>query len=169
MCRLGPDDDFVKVLDFGLVKQFGDRGAGTMPTIEELTAGTPAFMAPEIALNDPRIDGRADIYALGCVAYYLLTGETVFPGDSAIAVMLAHVKDVPLPPSLRSKFDVPAKLDALILDCLAKDKESRPRFRGCSREAPGGVCVSPLVERGCGPLMVAGTSAGCDGAARCRA
>ena len=52
MCRLGPDDDFVKVLDFGLVKPFGDRGAGTMPTIEELTAGTPAFMAPEIALND---------------------------------------------------------------------------------------------------------------------
>jgi eukaryotic-like serine/threonine-protein kinase len=127
MCRLGPDDDFVKVLDFGLVKQFGDRGAGTMPTIEELTAGTPAFMAPEIALNDNSIDGRADIYALGCVAYYLLTGETVFPNESAIAVMLAHVKDTPLPPSLRSKFDVPATLDTLILECLDKDKESRPR------------------------------------------
>jgi serine/threonine protein kinase len=66
MCRLGPDDDFVKVLDFGLVKHFGEYEEGTMPTIEELTAGTPAFMAPEIALNDPRIDGRADIYALGC-------------------------------------------------------------------------------------------------------
>lgn len=127
MCRLGPDDDFVKVLDFGLVKRFGDDAAGTMPTIEELTAGTPAFMAPEIALNDPRIDGRADVYALGCVAYYLLTGETVFPRDSAIATMLAHLKDPPLPPSVRSKFDVPAKLDALILECLAKDKESRPR------------------------------------------
>ena len=130
MCRLGPDDDFVKVLDFGLVKHFGDRGAGTMPTIEELTAGTPAFMAPEIALNDAAIDGRADIYALGCVAYYLLTGETVFPGESAIAVMLAHVKDAPLPPSVRSRFDVPAKLDTLILECLAKDKESRPRSVG---------------------------------------
>ncbi len=127
MSRLGPDDDFVKVLDFGLVKSFGDHAAGTMPTIQELTAGTPAFMAPEIALNDAAIDGRADIYALGCVAYYLLTGETVFPGESAIAVMLAHVKDEPLPPSIRSTFDVPAKLDALILDCLAKDKESRPR------------------------------------------
>ncbi len=74
-----------------------------------------------------RIDGRADIYALGCVAYYLLTGETVFPNESAIAVMLAHVKDAPLPPGIRSKFEVPAKLDTLILDCLAKDKESRPR------------------------------------------
>ena len=126
MCRLGPDDDFVKVLDFGIVKPFGDREAGTMPTIEELTAGTPAFMAPEMALNDARIDGRADIYALGCVAYYMFTGETVFPADSAIAVMLAHVKDAPSPPSLRSKFDVPAKLDALILECLAKDKRSRP-------------------------------------------
>ena len=127
MCRLGPDDDFVKVLDFGLVKHFGDGVAGTMPTIEELTAGTPAFMAPEIALNDSAIDGRADIYALGCVAYYLLTGETVFPSEPAIAVMLAHVKDEPLPPSLRSKFDVPASLDTLILECLAKDKQSRPR------------------------------------------
>ena len=127
MCRLGPDDDFVKVLEFGLVKPFGDRVAGTMPTIEELTAGTPAFMAPEIALNDARIDGRADIYALGCVAYYLLTGETVFPNESAIAVMLAHVKDTPLPPSLHSKFEVPAELDTLILECLAKDKQSRPR------------------------------------------
>jgi serine/threonine protein kinase len=127
MCRLGPDDDFVKVLDFGLVKQFGDHAAGTMPTIEELTAGTPAFMAPEIALNDSRIDGRADIYALGCVAYYLLTGQTVFHDESAIAVMLAHLKDAPVPPSLRAAFDVPAVLDDLILACLAKDKESRPR------------------------------------------
>jgi eukaryotic-like serine/threonine-protein kinase len=127
MCRLGPDDDFVKVLDFGLVRHFGDDTAGTMATIEELTAGTPAFMAPEIALNDARIDGRADIYALGCVAYYLLTGETVFPGESAIAVMLAHTKDAPPAPGVRSRFDVPARLDALILECLAKDKESRPR------------------------------------------
>jgi serine/threonine protein kinase len=127
MCRLGPDDDFVKVLDFGLVRQFGDRDAGTMPTIEELTAGTPAFMAPEMALNDDHIDGRADIYALGCVAYYLLTGETVFPNDSAIAVMLAHVKDAPPLPSARAPFDVPRKLDALILECLAKSKEARPR------------------------------------------
>jgi serine/threonine-protein kinase len=127
MCRLGPDDDFVKVLDFGLVKPFGDRAAGTMPTIQELAAGTPAFMAPEIATDDTRIDGRADIYALGCVAYYLLTGETVFPGESSIAVILSHARDMPLPPSMRSTFDIPPALDALILECLAKDKEERPR------------------------------------------
>jgi serine/threonine-protein kinase len=84
-------------------------------------------MAPEIALNDSRIDGRADIYALGCVAYYLLTGDTVFPNESPIAAMLAHVKDAPLPPSLRSPFEIPAILDTLILECLAKDKASRPR------------------------------------------
>ena len=127
MCRLGPDDDFVKVLDFGLVKHFGDDVTGAMQTVEELTAGTPAFMAPEIALNDAGIDGRADIYALGCVAYYLLTGETVFPGESAIAVVLAHLKDAPLPPSVRSQFDVSPTLDALILECLAKNKDARPR------------------------------------------
>jgi serine/threonine-protein kinase len=127
MCRLGPDDDFVKVLDFGLVKHFGDRVPGTLPTVEEITAGTPAFMAPEVILSDHRVDGRADIYGLGCVAYYLLTGETVFAGDSAIATMLAHIKDSPIPPSARSQFEVPAALDRLILDCLAKDKASRPR------------------------------------------
>ena len=127
MCRLGPDDDFVKVLDFGLVKHFGEQVSGTLPTIEELTAGTPAFMAPEIALNENRVDGRADIYALGCVAYYLLTGETVFPGESAMAVLAAHVKDTPVPPSLRSPFTIPPGLEALILECLAKDKGSRPR------------------------------------------
>lgn len=127
MCRQGPDDDFVKVLDFGLVRRFGDVAAGTMPTIEELTAGTPAFMAPEIALNDARIDGRADIYALGCVAYYLLTGEPVFAGDSAMSVIASHLRDAPPPPSTRATCAVPAELDALILECLAKDKESRPR------------------------------------------
>jgi serine/threonine-protein kinase len=127
MCRLGPDDDFAKVLDFGLVKHFSDRIPGTLPTVEEITAGTPAFMAPEMILSDRHVDGRADIYGLGCVAYYLLTGETVFKGDSAIAAMLAHVKDSPAPPSSRSAFDVAPALDRLILDCLAKDKVSRPR------------------------------------------
>lgn len=127
MCRLGPDDDFAKVLDFGLIKHFGDRIPGTLPTVAEITAGTPAFMAPEMILSDLRVDGRADIYGLGCVAYYLLTGETVFTADSAIATMLAHVKDSPIPPSSRSPFDVPPTLDRLVLDCLAKDKASRPR------------------------------------------
>ena len=124
LCRLGPDDDFVKVLDFGLVKHF-EAPAGTMLTMEGVTAGTPAYMAPEVALGQ-YVDGRADLYALGCVAYYLLTGQPVFSADSDVATALAHVKDVPVPPSVRSEFNIPPALESLILDSLAKDPGARP-------------------------------------------
>src|SRR5262249_17742079 len=77
LCRLGPDYDFVKVLDFGLVKHL-DAGVGQGLTVEQTTAGTPAYMAPEIALGRADADGRADLYSLGCVAYFLLTGQPVF-------------------------------------------------------------------------------------------
>jgi serine/threonine-protein kinase len=83
-------------------------------------------MAPEIALGRSDIDGRADLYALGCVAYYLLTGQPVFAGDSDVAVALAHVRDEPVRPSLRSEFSVPAALEAVVLDCLAKAVNARP-------------------------------------------
>ena len=124
LCRLGPDDDFVKVLDFGLVKHHD--ATATLLTKQGATAGTPAYMAPEIALGRRDVDGRADLYALGCVAYYLLTGQTVFAGDSDVAVALAHVKDEPVRPSLRSEFDVPDALEAVVLDCLAKSVGARP-------------------------------------------
>jgi serine/threonine-protein kinase len=124
ICRLGPDDDFVKVLDFGLVKHI--EATGAMLTMEGVTAGTPAYMAPEVALGRPGVDGRADIYALGCVAYYLLTGQPVFSADSDVATALAHVKDEPVRPSVRSEFDIPPALEMLILDSLAKDPAARP-------------------------------------------
>src|SRR5258705_570826 len=124
ICRLGPDDDFLKVLDFGLVKHV--EATGAMLTMEGVTAGTPAYMAPEIALGRPGVDGRADIYAVGCVAYYLLTGEPVFSADSDVATALAHVKDEPVRPSVRSEFDIPPALEALILESLAKDPAARP-------------------------------------------
>src|SRR4029453_5870555 len=104
ICRLGPDDDFVKVLDFGLVKHASPAAMATQLTLAGITAGTPAFMAPEIALAHPEIDGRADLYSLGCVAYYLLTGQFVFVADTPIAAALAHVNDHPAPPSAPSPF-----------------------------------------------------------------
>jgi serine/threonine-protein kinase len=125
MCRLGPDDDFVKVLDFGLVRHF-DASAESMMTMDGITAGTPAYMAPEIALGRSDIDGRADLYSLACVAYYLLTGEPVFSAETAVATALAHVKDAPTPPGLRSEFEIPPALETLVLDCLAKDPATRP-------------------------------------------
>ena len=126
VCRLGPDDDFVKVLDFGLVKH--GQAAATVTALTEggTTAGTPEYMAPEIALGRADVDERADIYSLGCVAYYLLTGHTVFSADSSVAMALAHVQEKPVPPSVRSGFQIPAALEALILDCLAKERVARP-------------------------------------------
>jgi hypothetical protein len=125
MCRLGPDDDFVKVLDFGLVKHL-DGQAAQILTVEGETAGTPAYMAPEIARGCTDTDGRADLYALGCVGYFLLTGQPVFLRDTAMATALAHVNDHPPAPSTRSELPIPAALDAVILECLAKDPAERP-------------------------------------------
>jgi serine/threonine-protein kinase len=126
VCRVGPDDDFVKVLDFGLVKHTAAGQTVTMVSMEGTAAGTPSYMAPEIALGRADVDGRADIYSLGCVAYFLLTGQRVFSGDTPVAAALAHVQNAPVPPDARSPFAIPAALDALILDCLAKDPAARP-------------------------------------------
>jgi serine/threonine-protein kinase len=125
-CRLGPDYDFVKVLDFGLVKQApGLMRQETQVTMEGTTAGTPAYMAPEMALGR-EIDGRADLYAVGCVAYWLLTGQHVFSGDTPMATILAHVREDPLPPSARTEIAIPPMLEAVIMSCLAKDPRARP-------------------------------------------
>jgi serine/threonine-protein kinase len=126
VCRLGPDDDFVKVLDFGLVKHAACAETATRLTLPGIATGTPAFMAPEMALADPEIDGRADLYSLGCVAYYLLTGQLVFAAETPLAAALAHVNDQPSPPGARSPFPIPTGLEALILQCLAKDPPARP-------------------------------------------
>ena len=85
VCRLGPDDDFVKVLDFGLVKHTAAGQTVTMLSMEGTVVGTPGYMAPEIALGRADVDGRTDIYSLGCVAYYMLTGQPVFSGDTPVA------------------------------------------------------------------------------------
>jgi len=124
--RVGCREDFVKVLDFGLVKTATVDPAQPLATIEGVIMGTPAYMAPEMALGDD-VDGRADLYALGCVAYYLLTGEQVFPGDTVLKVITQHVRAVPVPPSARTELPIPAALEHLVLACLAKKPEERPQ------------------------------------------
>jgi serine/threonine-protein kinase len=123
--RMGVQLDFIKVLDFGLVKGF-DRAEQTMLTQPHMTTGTPAFIAPELALGEPHVDGRADIYALGCVLYWLLTGQLVFPGDNPVKMLHQHVSELPVPPSRRSELAIPAELEALVMSCLAKQPEGRP-------------------------------------------
>lgn len=125
-CRMGMEYDFAKVLDFGLVKLNAVDGTRTCLTQEGVTTGTPAYMAPEVAMGRPDIDGRADLYALGCVGYWLLTGQLVFDVESAVAMALAHVREQPVPPSRRTEIEVPESLDRLILQCLEKDPAARP-------------------------------------------
>ncbi len=128
LCRYGEDLDFVKVLDFGIVKssQDGD-GAATALTGENAVHGTPAFMAPEQALGNANIDGRADIYSLGCVAYWLLTGQLVFTADSPTGLLMKHIQATPVAPSTRTELHIPQSVDRVILACLAKDPADRPQ------------------------------------------
>jgi serine/threonine-protein kinase len=124
--RVGCRDDFVKVLDFGLVKTAAVGTGQSLATIEGVVMGTPAYMAPEMALGD-HVDARADLYALGCVAYYLLTGAQVFTGDTALKVITQHIQAVPPPPSERTELPIPARLEQLVLACLAKKPIERPQ------------------------------------------
>jgi eukaryotic-like serine/threonine-protein kinase len=124
--RVGCREDFVKVLDFGLVKTAAAGASESLATIAGVIVGTPAYMAPEMALGDA-VDGRADLYALGCVAYYLLTGEQVFSGDTVLKVITQHVQAVPVSPSARTELPIPPTLDRLVLTCLAKKPEERPQ------------------------------------------
>ncbi|MEP6687223.1 MAG: serine/threonine-protein kinase [Gemmatimonadales bacterium] len=126
LCRLGREYDFMKVLDFGLVKYDEDQSMiDTIKTNTEMTTGTPAYMAPEMANGEP-IDRRADLYALGCVAYWLLTGQLVFEADSPLRMLIQHIQASPVPPGIRSGRPIPAGLESLVMRCLAKKPGDRP-------------------------------------------
>ena len=126
LCRYGRERDWVKVLDFGLVKAMEepDRDAGL--TLEGSVRGTPAFMAPEQAKGGGGVDARADIYAVGCVAYWLLTAQRVFDGETAMEVLMHHVHTAPEPPSRRTELPVPPELERIVMSCLEKDPANRP-------------------------------------------
>jgi len=127
LCRMGLDYDFVKVLDFGLVKFNGRRSLEPEPKGgPHRTTGTPAFMAPEIILGAD-IDQRADVYAIGCVAYYLLTGQPVFEAATPRELFTMHLQATPLPPSQQTELPIPRELDAIVLACLEKDPRHRPQ------------------------------------------
>jgi eukaryotic-like serine/threonine-protein kinase len=128
VCRYGEDCDFVKVLDFGIAKTAA-MSADTAPPLTQLNAihGTPAFIAPEQALGRSDLDGPADIYATGCVAYWLLTGQLVFDADTPMALLLHHANTPPTAPSARTELSIPTALDQLVLSCLAKDPAERPQ------------------------------------------
>jgi serine/threonine-protein kinase len=124
--RLGLRHDWVKVLDFGLVESVVSvEGKDSLATAAGLTPGTPAYMAPEMALAET-VDARADLYALGCVAYFLLTGRQVFDAATPFQMIARHLNDTPVPPSRRGAFPVHPDLERLVLACLAKGPADRP-------------------------------------------
>jgi serine/threonine-protein kinase len=144
--RLGLQHDFVKVLDFGLVKSM--VGAGTeqsLATAAGLTPGTPAYMAPEMALGEP-VDARADIYSLGCVAYNLLTGAMVFESGNVYQAIAMTLRDEPVPPSQRTSNPIPPALERLVLGCLAKKPNDRPRGAAEVSRALAAIDVPPWGE-----------------------
>jgi eukaryotic-like serine/threonine-protein kinase len=135
--RLGLDYDFVKVLDFGLVKRQNDLSERDMQlTAPEAISGTPAYMAPEMASGQP-VDSRADLYALGCVGYFLVTGQRIFEGTHPMQVLVQHLQSEPVPPSARIGRPVPPALESLLMHCVAKDPADRPPDAAWLAEALG--------------------------------
>jgi hypothetical protein len=140
----GGISDLVKVVDFGLVKDVG-RSVGEAASEPALTiagtiTGTPLYLAPETVTAPETVDARADLYAVGAVGYWLLTGTHVFGGTSILEVVAHHLHSVPDRPSTRRKAPVAADLEAVLLECLAKRPSDRPasahvlraRLLGCA-------------------------------------
>jgi serine/threonine-protein kinase len=125
--RLGLVDDFVKVLDFGLVKSTTAVDVTqTQATAHGTALGTPAYMAPEAALGNA-IDGRTDLYSLGCVSYFLLTGELVFAGTEGLQMIVKRLHEDPAPPSTRTELVIPPELERVVMQCLSRDPAGRPQ------------------------------------------
>jgi serine/threonine protein kinase len=125
--------DHLKVLVFGLVKEqaAGDARLSTTGVF----VGTPAYLAPEAITDPTRPDFRSDLYAVGAVGYFLLTGKPVFDGTSSVEVCAQHLHREPVAPSARSGISIPASLERLVLRCLAKKPAARPDSASALGEA----------------------------------
>lgn len=124
LCEQGNVPDTVKVLDFGLVKQL-DGADHVGVTHANVITGTPQYMPPEALTEPDRVDARSDIYSLGAVGFFLLTGEHLFDGKTVVEVCGHHLHT---PPRRASELaDVPRELDELIDTCLRKKPEERPQ------------------------------------------
>jgi hypothetical protein len=128
LCERGGLYDVVKVLDFGLVKEIATDDAGL--TAAHHIVGTPLYMAPEAINGSSTVDARSDVYAVGGVAYALITGHPVFSGKSGVDIIGHHLHSIPLPPSEKLGLAVDPFLERLILRCLSKSPEDRPADAG---------------------------------------
>jgi tRNA A-37 threonylcarbamoyl transferase component Bud32 len=129
MTRRGGLFDFVKVLDFGLAKALDGQDTANVTNPHALM-GTPLYLSPE-AVNEPtKVDAHSDVYAVGAVAYFMLTGSPVFTGTTVMEICMKHVRDQPEPPSVRSGKPISPALEAILLRCLAKAPAERPKNAG---------------------------------------
>ena len=129
--RLGTEYDYLKVLDFGIVKEQPGQGGldaagATLLTSPNLVQGTPAFMAPELVFGEQPVDGRTDLYSLACAAYWALTGQLVFKANTPAQMLLHHAQTQPVLPSAVSELPIPGDLETLLMQCLEKDPAKRP-------------------------------------------
>jgi len=136
VAQRGGASDVAKVVDFGLVKDLDQR---TDLSRDDQIAGTPLYLAPEAITAPGRVGARSDLYSLGCVGYYLLTGRPVFEGRNAVEVCGHHLHTLPTPPAKRLGQAVPEELSALLLTCLEKDPARRPSFAGAFLQALDGL------------------------------
>jgi eukaryotic-like serine/threonine-protein kinase len=118
--------DFIKVLDFGLAKRFDKKNAAGMSiTMGNVISGTPPYMCPEAISQKDGIDGRSDLYAIGCILYELLTGAPPFVADSVMDILRMHLDQQPIPLSIRRPGVIPADLEAVVMRAIAKDPTQR--------------------------------------------
>jgi len=126
ICRYGGEFDFLKVLDFGLVKKPDGGKSSAAVTRASAVLGTPAYLAPESMNGSKFVDRRADLYALGAVGFWLVTGRMVFQATQAMVMVRLHMTEPAPRASAHSRFAIPEALDTLLLQCLAKKPDDRP-------------------------------------------
>ena len=156
LCRLGIDFDIVKVLDFGLVKSL-DESATSLTAAGTLT-GTPVLYAAR-ARAGPTADERSDLYSLGCVAYWMLTGQPLFAGEP-MAVMIHHARTKPKPPSAILGAGIPERLEQVVLACLEKVPGEAALVGHRSVAAAGRRAADGRLDAAASPALVARSSAG---------
>ncbi len=124
--RRGGEPDVVKVLDFGLVKAIDEERQAGLTGAGSLT-GTPLYMSPEAIQSPMGVDARSDIYAVGAVGYFLLTGEPLFEAENIVQLCQMHIDEAPVPPSKRLGKNITAELESALLACLEKSRAKRPQ------------------------------------------